>query len=163
MIKPNLFSEMYLCPRFLLPQLKSILTEENVKQIDMINKIEDKTNDNSIINESINEEPQENSSFSTSNENVLDKVDNNTSIEKEKKEKKKRKNPWQKCEICGKKFNGKNLLSEHMTKEHFSKLDSSTPQIKTPLKKAKLDTEVFSTPLKSPINKKKSPKFMLYT
>ena len=158
--KPNLFSQMYLVPKYLYQHLKNTLDKEQSKQIDNLNSFTAQEETKNMNEDSVLNKTENDINFSNSQIDLVSDLS-----EKEKNvDTKKRKSGWLTCKICGVKKNGEKQMNEHLLTAHSETLKNeknSTPSKQSKLKKINKEIESISPIKKQKLNKSKS-NFMLY-
>ena len=163
MTNPNMFSQMYLVPKYLYQHLKNTLDFEQTKQLDNMNSVSTPEESKNMSENSLNT-TEVNNTFSTSNfdlNNDINEKEKNHVLEQSKKI---RKNPWLTCKICGVKKNGQKQMDEHMKTAHSEIVKNeknSTPKKQNDVKKTNTKTIENISPIRKKQNISNS-NFLLY-
>ena len=158
--KANLFSQMYLVPKYLYQHLKNTLEMEQSKQIDNLNSFTKQDETKNMVEDSFLNKSEVDNNISNSQIELGNDIG-----EKEKTVSlKKTKSSWLTCKICGVKKNGQKKMNEHMLTAHSETLKNdknSTPSKQSDVNKTDIYLENISPIKKQKLNKSKS-NFMLY-
>ena len=159
MSNSNMFSQMYLIPKYLYQPLKKTLDLEHSKQIDNINSIAPHDDNKNMTEDSYLNSTEIDNSFSNSHINLnkdVNKIEKSEDEEKisEQKNKTIKKNSWLTCKICGVKKNGQKQMDEHMLSVHseINKKEKNS----TPIKQSDTKNNAKGIENISPIKKKPS-------
>ena len=129
----NMFSQMYLIPKYLYQPLKKTLDIEHAKQLDNINSIAPHEDSKNITEDSSLNSTEISNTFSNSHMDFVNDINQKEkSYNKEEitqqNNKKNKKNSWLTCKICGVKKNGQKQMDEHMLTVHSEKTSTPTKQ-----------------------------------